>query len=252
MIKKYFDKVQQKCWDLIESKYPEVKTKYGRSLDLVRKSANELSSKQKIIILDAGCGHKSGISFYPKPDITFFGTDFVLNDLKNNSDIDYGFTCNLEKIPLKDNSIDIIFCNMVLEHIADPKSFFEKIENILTPGGYFIFSTPCIYNIAVFPNRMLPDIVSKKLSAALTKANEDDVFPTSYKANSIGKIKKLFKNTRMQKVDLIMYQPPPYAFVFSTIVCRLVIYYYYLINKYDFFKSLRGIIIARYQKNIEN
>ena len=248
MLKKYFTIIQQQCWDLIDAKYPETKTKYALSLELVKKAITEIKTKQKITVLDAGCGHKSGINFCSDPNITFIGTDFVLNDLKNNSDIDCGFTCNLEKIPLKDNSIDIIFCNMVLEHIADPKSFFEKIEKILTSGGYFIFSTPGIYNIAVFPNRMIPDVVSKKLSAALTKTNEDDVFPTSYKANSIGQIKKLFKNTMMEEVDLIMYQPPPYAFVFSTIVCRLVIYYYHLINKYDCLKFLRGVIIARYKK----
>lgn len=137
---------------------------------------------------------------------------------------------------------------MVLEHIVDPKSFFEGIDNMLTRDGYFIFATPCIYNIVVFPNRIIPDTVSSKLSAALTKTNEDDVFPTAYRVNSIGKIRNLFKKTRMKEVDLIMYQPPPYAFVFSTIICRLVIYYYHLINKYDFLKFLRGVIIARYRK----
>jgi 2-polyprenyl-3-methyl-5-hydroxy-6-metoxy-1,4-benzoquinol methylase len=137
---------------------------------------------------------------------------------------------------------------MVLEHLAHPAKFFMQVENILKSGGYFIFATSCVYNIAVFPNRLIPDFVSRKLSSALTKTDEDDVFPTSYKANSIRRIRNLFKGTRMKEIDLIMYQPPPYAFVFSTIVCRLVICYYHLINKYDFLKSLRGVIIGRYQK----
>jgi len=248
MLKKYFYRVRQKSWDLIDKKYPEVKTKYDLSLDLVKQSIDEMKTKQKLTVLDAGCGHRSGISFQSYPDVALIGTDFVLNDLKNNSDIDSGFVCNLEKISIKDNSIDIIFCNMVLEHIAGPGKFFEQIENILKPGGYFIFATPCVYNIAVFPNRLIPNILSRKLSEILTKTDEDDVFPTSYRANSIGRIRKLFKGTRMEEVDLIMYQPPPYAFVFSTIICRFVIYYYHLINKYDFLKFLRGVIIARYRK----
>lgn len=249
MLKKCFIGIRQKCWDLIAEKYPEVKTKYDMSLGLVEKSINEFIAKQqKIVVLDAGCGHTSGVRFHSDLDISLIGTDFVLDDLKNNSDIDSGFVCNLEQIPITDNSIDIIFCNMVLEHLAHPAKFFMQVENMLKSGGYFIFATPCVYNIAVFPNRLIPDFVSRKLSSALTKTDEDDVFPTSYKANSIRRIRNLFKGTRMKEIDLIMYQPPPYAFVFSTIVCRLVICYYHLINKYDFLKSLRGVIIGRYQK----
>jgi SAM-dependent methyltransferase len=248
-IKQHFNRTQKRCWEFIDKKYPEHKTKYNLSLDLVQQSIDEIKAqKEPLIILDAGCGHSSGISYHLESNIFLLGTDFVLNDLRNNLDIDSGFVCNLEKIPIKANSIDIIFANMVLEHIAAPKKFFEQIENILKPGGYFIFATPCIYNIAVFPNLLIPNTLSRKLSAALTGVAEDDVFPTFYRANSNGKIRKLFKGTRMKKVDLIMYQPPPYAFVFSTLLCRLIVYYYRVINKYDSLKFLRGIIISRWRK----
>jgi len=248
MLKKYFTKIRQKCWDLIDRKYPENKTKYDLVIKLVKKSINEKQDDEKLVLLDAGCGHNSGISCKSDPGITLVGTDIVYEDIRNNKEIDSGFVSNLDHVPLKDKSIDIIFSNMVYEHLNAPDKFYSELNRILRSGGHVIFSTPCIYNIVVVINRLLPDSVSKKLGSALTDEDDEDIFPAFYRANSIRKIRKLGKTNGFKEVDLIMYQPPPYAFVFSTIICKLAIYYYNKINKYDMLKFLRGVIIARYEK----
>jgi len=249
MLNNYFKGVRQRCWELIDVKYPEPRTKYDYTLDLVRKSVDELSEKDRVVVFDAGCGHKSKIDFHDNAKVIFIGADMVLDDVKENTDINFGFKGDLNYIPLKDNSVDVIFSNMVLEHLFEPELFFREASRVLTKGGVLIFSTPCIYNVVVVINRLLPDFLSEKLGTLLTGEAEDDIFPTAYKANSIKQIRELAKDTSFTEKDLLMYQPPPYAFVFSTIVCRLMIGYYKLINKYDSLKFLRGVIIARYQKN---
>ena len=248
LLKKYFYKVRQSCWILIDRKYPEDETKYDLALRLVTRSIAEMKAKQKITILDAGCGHKSGISFHSNHHVTLIGSDIVSSSLRNNSDIDSGFVSNLGEIPLKDDSIDIVFSNMVLEHLSQPAMFFKEIRRVLRPGGYFVFSTPNALNIVVLVNRLLPDILSKKLGHLLTGEAEDDIFPTVYKANSLRTLRNLCKESNFQQTDLILYQPPPYAFVFSRTICMLIIWYFKLLNKYDFLKGLRGVIVARYRK----
>lgn len=46
------------------------------------------------------------------------------------------------KLPFKNNTYDIIFCNHVLEHIPDDKKAMEEIFRVLKPGGMAILQIP--------------------------------------------------------------------------------------------------------------
>jgi len=234
------------CWELIHRKYPEKHSKYDITRMLVEASIKELENVKFINALDTGCGHETDpLNF---KNIICFGTDMVFKDLKENTNVKYKFVSDIEKLPLRKESLDIVFSNMVIEHLKDPYKYFETVFNSLKPGGYVVFSTPCIYNIVVLINRVLPNRFSQKLGNMLTNTNESDIFSTHYKANSIKKIRSMLGNIGYKECDLIMHQPPPYAFVFSKVLCTLVINYYYIINKYSFLKCLRGVIISRYKK----
>lgn len=39
------------------------------------------------------------------------------------------------RIPLADNTIDVIVADFVLEHIEKPEEFFEEVNRVLRPGG---------------------------------------------------------------------------------------------------------------------
>lgn len=45
------------------------------------------------------------------------------------------------KWPLKDNSVDCVVSNQVVEHLNDLDSFFAQAYRVLKPGGYIITST---------------------------------------------------------------------------------------------------------------
>lgn len=243
MLTGYFYKVRQKCWEIIDRDYPEKKDKYSIVRELIT-----ISMKEKDVILDAGCGHETNIPDCNGVKVKKIGIDMVLEDVRNNKAIDFGLVSNINSIPLKNESVDIIMCNMVFEHLKEPEKTFEELSRILKKNGHLVFMTPCIYNIVTFANSIIPNQFHRKIGNLLTGADESDIFPTFYKANSIGKLRRmLYKNNFVEK-DLIMYQPPPYAFVFSTTICKLMIQYYHLINRYDWLKFLRGVIIARYQK----
>jgi 2-polyprenyl-3-methyl-5-hydroxy-6-metoxy-1,4-benzoquinol methylase len=52
---------------------------------------------------------------------------------------------DMNKLP--DNSIDIVFCMEVLEHVKEPIKACFEIHRILKPGGLIIGSTPFILGI---------------------------------------------------------------------------------------------------------
>ena len=242
-ITKYFYKIRQECWKIIDTNYAEGKDKYRIVRDLA-----ENSQKNGCVILDAGCGNNSIILNQNDLKRKKLGIDIALNDIKKNKSIDYAICCNITCIALKNESVDLIICNMVIEHLQDPTVAFAEFSRVLKKGGYLIFMTPCIYNIVVFLSKMIPNRFHNKLVSLLTGINESNIFPTFYKANSIGMLRKMLTERKLVERDLIMYQPPPYAFVFSKIICKLIIHYFRIINKYDWMEALRGVIIARYQK----
>ncbi len=45
-------------------------------------------------------------------------------------------------IPLQDASVDMVFSNSVVEHIADKAGTIKEVARILKPGGTYLFSAP--------------------------------------------------------------------------------------------------------------
>lgn len=44
-------------------------------------------------------------------------------------------------LPLRDQSIDLIFCNLLLPFIDNPAAVFKEVARVLTKGGVFTFAT---------------------------------------------------------------------------------------------------------------
>ena len=45
-------------------------------------------------------------------------------------------------LPFQENSFDVVFCNHVLEHIADDTKAMQELYRVLKPGGMGIFQVP--------------------------------------------------------------------------------------------------------------
>jgi SAM-dependent methyltransferase len=79
-------------------------------------------------VLDIGCGtHKApgavGLDVRASP-----GVDIV---------------CDLEgKLPIEDNSYDVVFANQILEHITNLIGLVHEVHRVLKPGGNFLAHVP--------------------------------------------------------------------------------------------------------------
>ncbi len=48
-------------------------------------------------------------------------------------------------MPLPDNSFEVVFCNHVLEHVADDRQAMREIYRVLKPGGWGILQIPLFH-----------------------------------------------------------------------------------------------------------
>ena len=96
--------------------------------------------------------------------------------------------------PVEGNTIDLVLCHNVIEHIENPLQFFSEAHRVLKNGGYLCIRTPNRWSyIALFATIVPNKYHSKVTNFVQDSRKEEDVFPTVYKCNSIGKIKNMMK-----------------------------------------------------------
>lgn len=71
---------------------------------------------------------------------------------------------DIHQIPLADNSIDVVLCNHVLEHVNDDIKAMSEIERVLKPHGFAIMQVPFFHPI--------PDTTYEDFSITDPKARE--------------------------------------------------------------------------------
>ncbi len=93
--------------------------------------------KDDIIALNIGSGN-SKISEY------IYNVDIFAYD---NVDI----VCNIENLPFKDNSIDLILNIAVLEHVPNPQKVVDEIHRVLKPSGIIYTAFPFMQGFHASP-----------------------------------------------------------------------------------------------------
>jgi SAM-dependent methyltransferase len=96
-----------------------------------------------------------------------------------------------ETWPVEDQSTDLCLADNVLEHISDPDKFFSECHRILRPGGIVCIRTPNVFSYFGIVSRLVPNPQhTVVLQKAKDRVNEQDVFPTLYRCNTLGKLRK--------------------------------------------------------------
>jgi len=118
-----------------------IKEFYNRK-EYIEKAAKSSNSRNKFIlsiainfvgkfVLELGCGVGSLGSYFGEK---YIGVDISLTALKQVSNRNR-ICADISCLPIKDNSIDMVFSICTLEHIPDPQKVLDECIRILKPGG---------------------------------------------------------------------------------------------------------------------
>lgn len=124
-----------------------------------------------------------------------------------------------QRWPVEDDSIDLIVSDSVLEHVENPDRFFLEARRVLKDGGYFCIRTPNRWNYialaaTLIPNKYHWQVIS---SARKDESAREDVFPTVYRCNSIGKLRRALKKSGFGVLAVYGHEAEPKYLSFSSI-----------------------------------
>jgi len=105
------------------------------------RKANKLIS-EGCILVDCGCGKGDFLRHVGKKIDRGYGVDAILKDVEREEKFIF-LGGNLDqKIPLDDESADVVTALSVLEHLEYPHIFIKEIFRILRTGGFCVLTTP--------------------------------------------------------------------------------------------------------------
>lgn len=168
--------------------------------DLFDKNINY---KKNLKMVDIGCGI-SPVS--PVPDKTLFidiSKEAVnyLNKIGHNAK--HG---SMTKIPLKSESVDVVFCSEVLEHVKDYNLALREMRRILKKSGRLILTVPVYKKYWGFDDefvghlrRFEPIDFKKELSEAGFKVIKEEPIGSLIERKLTQMTVKLFRNQKEKK-----------------------------------------------------
>lgn len=190
-----------------EKYYPESKFSGYTDIDGTVAFFNRVNSliDASFVVLDVGCGRGSysedsvplrkNLRILQGKVAKVIGID-VDQDARNNPFLDEFHLIQGESWPVESNSIDLIICDNVLEHIENPERFFMETHRVLRNGGFLCIRTPNRWSYVGLAATLIPNKLHSRVTSVVQDGREEeDVFPTVYKCNSTGKLKNIMEKS---------------------------------------------------------
>jgi SAM-dependent methyltransferase len=128
-----------------------------------------------------------------------FGVDGDESALRKHRTIHMLAVSDLERLPLDAESVSLVTCNVVVEHLRRPHLVFAEFARVLQPGGRVIVHTPNVYSHFVLAARCLPRPLKLRLEGRLSGRGAEDIYPAHYRANSRRRLRTLMSGAGLHE-----------------------------------------------------
>lgn len=155
------------------------------------------------VVLDVGCGRgecdddpillRKNLRILKGKVGRVIGID-VDQNARNNPFLDEFQLIQGDTWPVASDSVDLVILDYVLEHIPDPDRLFLQVRRVLKNGGYLCIRTSNRWSYFAIAATLIPNKYHSKVTAVVQNGRKDeDVFPTLYKCNSVGKLRSTLR-----------------------------------------------------------
>lgn len=160
--------------------------------------------------LDAGCGWKLLPEWRAGEErgligraALAIGCDVDASAIVKHRSIQPRVICDLSALPFKDNTIDVITCNMVMEHVDHPIPTLREFARALRVKGRVIIHTPYRWGYFARLAALAPDRLKRKVRPDARES--EDYYPVRYRCNTPRTLQRLAGAVGLRESHTAMY-----------------------------------------------
>ncbi|MFH1733990.1 MAG: class I SAM-dependent methyltransferase [bacterium] len=164
--------------------------------------------------VDSGCGKNELIYEFDELHAASFGLDRSAHPNLQKDKVNRFLQGDVSHLPFQSDSIDLFSSNMMLEHIEKPADMIAEMKRSLKPGGMMVLRTPNAWHVLNVLKRFVPEGLKKSLIRRVFGVASEDVFPTYYRANRIGALRRLCQDAGFNSYEVVAFEDVHTAFGF--------------------------------------
>lgn len=167
--------------------------------------------------------------------------------VKQNPFLDEAFVCDVAKLPIPDESCNVVLADNVLEHLEHPEDVFREAHRVLVPGGRLFIKTPNKFHYVAMIASVTP-LWFHRLYNSWRGRESIDTFGTQYRANSDRDLRRIASASGFEvcDIDLIEGRPEYLRKMAVLYLCGLL--YERVVNVSGMFKNARVLVIGEFRK----
>jgi SAM-dependent methyltransferase len=216
---------------------PEFRGMYQRFEDVLRERIPPGAT-----VLDAGCGSGRIFRYELASGCRIVGVD-IGAELRDNPNLADRVCGDVQRLPFADASFEAVLASHVIEHLPRPDEALAEVARVLKPGGHFLLLTPNRFHYVPLVASLAP----QRLHVWFNRRRgvpERDVFPTLYRANTAGRLRRLLEDAGLTVERLDRFETEPEYLAFHPASYALGVGYERLVNRTGIMAPLRVAIIA--------
>lgn len=195
-------------------------------------------------ICHLGCGYDKNHIAYPLKE----QAEIVGVDLDERAGPKYHspfWLANAEAMPFADAQFDLICTEYLIEHVADPAAVLREAQRVLVPGGSIVIVTPNLWSYKFLIAAATPYGFHKWLGQyRYQRAVDEDMFPTLYRANTVSRLRQIFKESGFSEFQIQIFSNGPTWFRGMPGLFEFGCLYHKIIESTDLLQQLRCGMVA--------
>lgn len=153
------------------------------------------------VLLDFGCGRgehaedpiefRRNLRCFKRKVAKVIGLDVDSVGQKNPTIDEFRALSPGEAWPLQDQSVHLVLCDCVIEHLPEPQLFFREARRVLVRGGFLCLRTTNLWGYVGLAAKAVPNRLHAAVLGRVQGVRaDDDIFPTLYRCNSLRSIRR--------------------------------------------------------------
>lgn len=167
-----------------------------------------------------------------------------------NPELDHACVIVDGRLPLDDETFDLVVSDFVLEHVERPAEFLAEAHRVLRPGGSLFFRTPNKHHYVALISQLTPHWFHTLVANRVRNLPADTHEPwrTHYLLNTPGDIRRAAQSAGFVDCELRMCEAEPSYLVFNTLPFLAGVAYERFVNRFSAMARARASIFGRLQR----